>query len=101
MTDSVESPTNATERSPRDRLLRAIENLSKFHREHEKFYSGNPREQSVVFDAPSRPLLALADRWSPTPPSTTTPFSPFEGAEDLNDSVALQLDGVLFMEGED
>ena len=28
------------------------------------------------------------------------PFSPFEGAEDLNDPAALQLDGVLFMEGE-
>ena len=28
-----------------------------------------------------------------------TPFSPYEGAEDLNDRAALQLDGVV-MEGE-
>ena len=33
-------------------------------------------------------------------PASPTPFSPFEGAEDLNDAAALQLDGVLFMEGE-
>jgi hypothetical protein len=28
------------------------------------------------------------------------PLSPFAGADDLNDPAALQLDGVLFMEGE-
>jgi hypothetical protein len=33
-------------------------------------------------------------------PSTQAPLSPFAGAEDLNASAALQLDGVLFMEGE-
>ena len=48
----------------------------------------------------ARTLLALADRWSTTRPAHPEPFSPFEGAEDLNDGAALQLDGVLFMEGE-
>ena len=45
-------------------------------------------------------MQALADRWSTIAPAHPTPFSPFEGAEDLNDPAALQLDGVLFMEGE-
>jgi len=48
----------------------------------------------------SRTLHALADRWSVTDPPTRQALSPCEGAEDLNANVALQLDGVLFMEGE-
>ena len=36
----------------------------------------------------------------PKPPRTRAPFSPYEGCEELNSEVALQLDGVLFMEGE-
>ena len=45
-------------------------------------------------------MQALADTWSVAEPSTATPFGPYEGAEDLNSPVAVQLDGVLFMEGE-
>lgn len=45
-------------------------------------------------------MHALADRWASAGPSTTPALSPFAGAEDLNDAAALQLDGVLFMEGE-
>ena len=41
----------------------------------------------------------LADQWTTTAPSTATAFSPYEGAPDLNAAAALQLDGVLFMEG--
>jgi hypothetical protein len=48
----------------------------------------------------ARALQALADRWSITEPIAATPFSPYEGAEDLNSTTAVQLDGVLFMEGE-
>jgi hypothetical protein len=81
-------------------LLRAISNLATFHREHEKFYASSPREQAVELQRHSRTLHALADRWSTSTPSRRQPFSPFEGAEDLNDPAALQLDGVLFMEGE-
>ena len=81
-------------------LLNAILNLAAFHREHEKFYATAPREQAVTLQRHARTLQALADQWSTTHPAAPTPFSPFEGAEDLNDRAALQLDGVLFMEGE-
>lgn len=81
-------------------LLHAILNLAAFHREHEKFYASSPREQALVLQRHARTLQALADRWSRAEPSERASFSPFEGAEDLNDPAALQLDGVLFMEGE-
>lgn len=81
-------------------LLSAILNLSTFHREHEKFYASAPREAAVRLQRHARTLQALADAWSVATPSARTPLSPFEGAEDLNAPVALQLDGVLFMEGE-
>jgi hypothetical protein len=81
-------------------LLRAILNLSRFHREHEKFYASSPRELAVTLQRHARALQALADRWSEVEPDQSTPLSPYEGAEDLNSAVAIQLDGVLFMEGE-
>lgn len=89
--------TNPTDASP---LLHAILNLSKFHREHEKFYASAPREQAVHLQRHARTLQALADTCSVTAPSTANPLSPYEGAEDLNSPAALQLDGALFMEGE-
>ena len=81
-------------------LLHAILNLAAFHRDHEKFYAVSPREEAVALQRHARTLQALADRWSTVSPSHPAPLSPFEGAEDLNDPAALQLDGVLFMEGE-
>jgi hypothetical protein len=74
-------------------------NMSAFHREHEKFYSTAPREQAVVLQRHSRTLLALADQWTTAAPSAAPAFSPYEGATDLNAGAAIQLDGVLFMEG--
>jgi hypothetical protein len=82
-------------------LLHAIANLAMFHREHEQFYASAPREQAVSLQRHARTLQALADRWTTTEPAHPTPFSPYEGAPDLNAPAALQLDGVLFMEGED
>jgi len=79
--------------------LAAIMNLSKYHREHEKYYASLPREQAVVLQRHARSLLALADRWTTTTPLPRTVSSPFEGAPDLNAAVAVQLDGILFMEG--
>ena len=82
-----------------DPLLAAVLNLSRFHREHEKFYAEYPREQAVTLQRHARTLKALADRWvryEPVPDQTQVPYS---GSEDLNDPVATQLDGVLFMEG--
>jgi hypothetical protein len=82
------------------RLLDAVLNLSRFHREHEKFYASAPRERAVSLQRHARTLHALADHWATAVPSTESPLSPYPGAEDLNDSAALQLEGVLFMEGE-
>ncbi len=92
--------TTSTSPSSLTPLLTAMLNMSGFHREHEKFYSTSPREQAVVLQRHSRTLHALADQWTATPPDHHTVFSPYEGAPDLNAAVALQLDGVLFMEGQ-
>jgi len=81
-------------------LLDAALNLSQYHREHEKFYAASPRELAVDLQRHARTLHALADQWTTATPSTEPPLSPFAGADDLNAPVALQLDGVLFMEGE-
>ena len=81
-------------------MLDAVLNLSRFHREHEKFYASAPRERAVSLQRHARTLHALADHWAKAVPSTESPLSPYAGAEDLNDSAALQLEGVLFMEGE-
>src|SRR5689334_13383162 len=81
-------------------LLGAMSNLTHFHREHEKFYGAAPRETAVVLQRHARTLQALADRWSSAVPEARQAFSPYEGAEDLNADSAIQLDGVLFLEGE-
>jgi hypothetical protein len=83
-----------------DPLLDAILNLSKFHRDHEKFYSQEPRLHAVTMQRHARALQALADRWSTVEPHEQTSINPFEGSVDLNDPAALQLDGILFMEGQ-
>jgi hypothetical protein len=81
-------------------LLEAMLNLTTYHREHEKFYASAPREQAVSLQRHARSLLALADTWATTAPPERAAVSPYEGAEDLNSPAAIQLDGVLFMEGE-
>ena len=81
-------------------LLEAMMNLTKFHREHEKFYASAPREFAVTLQRHARTLQALADQWSTTDRAGRAVLSPYEGAEDLNSATAVQLDGVLFMEGE-
>jgi hypothetical protein len=83
-----------------DKLLHAMQNMTEFHREHEKYYSVAPREQAVALQRHSRALHSLADKWADALPATHDVFSPYEGAADLNAEAALQLDGVLFMEGE-
>jgi hypothetical protein len=49
---------------PPEPLLEAIGNLSRFHREHEKFYSQAPLRQAVEVQAASRALKSLAGQWS-------------------------------------
>lgn len=81
-----------------DQFLVAIENLSRFHREHETFYAQRPREQAVALQRHSRALSALADRWELVDAQRVEVLSPYQGADDLNAPEALQLDGILFME---
>ena len=100
MDDEPGEVVGAERPDPASPLLHAIVNLAAFHRDHEKFYASAPREQAVTLQRHARTLQALADRWTTAHVAQTTPFSPFEGAEDLNDAAALQLEGVLFMEGE-
>jgi hypothetical protein len=83
-----------------DPFLDAIENLSRVHREHEKFYAQRPREQAVALQRHSRALSALADRWEHVDVHRVEALSPYQGADDLNAPEALQLDGILFMEGD-
>jgi len=83
-----------------DALLRAMSNLTHFHREHEQFYGAAPRETAVLLQRHARALQALADNWSHATPDDRDVLSPYEGAEDLNAAAAIQLDGVLFLEGE-
>ncbi len=83
-----------------DPLLVAIENLSRFHRDHERFYAQAPRDQAVTLQRHARALGALADRWSGVEVAPMDALNPYEGSEDLNADVALALDGILFMEGE-
>jgi hypothetical protein len=83
-----------------DPLLESALNLSRFHREHEKYYSAAPLEDAVGLQRASLALLALAERWSRVEPGGRSAASPFAGAEDLNDERAIELAGILFMEGE-
>jgi hypothetical protein len=96
-TSAGKAPSAASAALP---FLEAILNLSKYHRDHERFYASSPRERAVTLQRHARTLQALADRWSTVEPSTRAALNPYEGADDLNDPAALQLDGVLFMEGE-
>jgi hypothetical protein len=81
-------------------LLEAALNLSRFHREHERFYASSPLETALRLQRHARALQALADRWTTAVPSEHPAPSPYAGAEDLNSEAATALDGVLFLEGE-
>ena len=81
-------------------LLEAVLNLSRFHKEHERFYSSSPLETAVRLQRHARTLQSLADRWTTVTPDSRPALSPYEGAEDLNSEAAVALDGVLFLEGE-
>jgi hypothetical protein len=82
-----------------DPLLEIVLNLSRYHREHEKHYAMAPLESALRLLRYSTTLKALAERWAAADPVPGAP-SPYAGAEDLNDERAIELAGVLFMEGE-
>ncbi len=83
-----------------DDFLELASNLAQFHREHEKFYARAPLEEAASLSRTSAALRALAERWSSVDPEKPEVASPFSGSEDLNDERALELAGILFMEGE-
>jgi hypothetical protein len=82
-----------------DGLLDLASNLSRYHREHEKYYSEVPLADAVALQRTARTLIALAERWTSVAPATAPAPSPFAGAPDLNDDRAIETSGVLFMEG--
>ena len=82
------------------RFLEMASNLARYHREHEKFYARAPLEEAAALQRTSAALRALAERWSTAKPAEPEAASPYSGAVDLNDERAIELAGVLFMEGE-
>ncbi len=58
----------------------AIMNLSKRHRDHEKYYAA-PLEQAVELRRDARALVALADRWSGIVPMSPAAWSEFESLQ--------------------
>jgi hypothetical protein len=94
--------TNDTKESKKhvDQFMDTIRNLSKYHREHEKFYAKQPLEQAIEIQDFSLALKTLADEWSEIEPKKSVGKNPFMGAEDVNEDSTIQYNGILFMEGE-
>jgi hypothetical protein len=84
-----------------DVLLAVVKNLSRYHREHEKYYSEAPLTDAIALQRAARTLIALAERWTSSEATVEPAPSRFAGAPDLNDDRAIETSGVLFMEGED
>lgn len=80
--------------------LDAVLNLSKYHREHGKFYAQVPLEKALTLQRAARTLRTSADRWSRVEPRPAIRGSPYIGSEKLNEAPTIQHTGVLFMEGE-
>ncbi|MER7103893.1 hypothetical protein ABT383_30410 [Streptomyces humidus] len=85
---------------PPESLLQLIDNLARFHREHEEYYAQAPLRQAGELQARSRVLKALADRWSVVAVGERASAVGFAGAEDLNAPGLVAESGVLFLEGE-
>ncbi|MFJ5806594.1 hypothetical protein [Streptomyces sp. NPDC093093] len=94
-------PEDEAQHTPPDSLLQVIDNLARFHREHEKYYSQAPLRQAAELQARSRALKSLADWWSDVEASEQTSPIAFAGTEDLNAPGLVAESGILFMEGED
>jgi len=96
-TQASQSPQHQPAASS-DGLLAIAANLSRYHREHEKYYSEAPLADAIALQRTARTLIALAERWTTAEP-TAPAASPFAGTPDLNDDRAIETSGVLFMEG--
>jgi hypothetical protein len=75
-------------------LLETILDLSRFHREHERFYAQAPLEQAVALQRWSRSLKALADRWQDVVPVERPLANRYAGCEDLNEKAAIDGAGI-------
>lgn len=87
--------------------LQQLLKIARFHREHERFYATKGLEDASSLRRDASALMALADRWaaggarqSETAETYRDPGLQAAGCEDLNDSAALAMAGILFMEGE-
>jgi hypothetical protein len=80
--------------------LDAVLNLSRYHREHEKFYAEAPLQTAIKLQQASKVLKTLADRWSEVEPTEPSAGGRYVACEDLNEPASIQAHGVLFMEGE-
>ena len=80
--------------------LEAILNMSKFHREHEKFYAKSPLKDAIRLQEASVLLKTLADRWIHVEPAAASQGSPYRGCEDLNEKGDIAHTGVRFLEAE-
>lgn len=83
-----------------DGLLAVAANLSRYHREHEKYYSEASLTDALSLQRAARTLIALAERWTTAEPVAAPAPSPFAGAPDLNDDRATETSGVLFWQGQ-
>jgi hypothetical protein len=84
----------------KENFLEIISNLSKYHREHEKFYGQAPLRTAIDIQDASKTLKTSADKWINLQQTEKGEGNPYMGCEDLNEKAAIQHDGLLFMEGE-
>jgi hypothetical protein len=96
----VELEKERTEMQDRTKLLEVILNLSKYHREHEKFYAQSPLQNAIELHEASRVLKTMADRWTHVEAGAPIQGNPYAGCEDLNETATIQDNGILFLEGE-
>jgi len=80
--------------------LDVILNLSRYHREHEKYYAQVPLRNALALQQASRVLKALADRWRTVQAAVPHGGNRYMDCDDLNEPATIQEHGVLFMEGE-
>ena len=84
----------------KENFIEVVSNLSKYHREHEKFYGQAPLKTAIEIQDASKTLKTIADKWIGLQQTEKAVGNPYMGCEDLNEEASIQHDGLLFMEGE-
>ena len=75
-------------------------NLSKYHKEHERYYARSPLRDVLQVQNISNTLKTMADKWEEVGPIEDRVENRYAGCEDLNVLSSIKDIGVLFMEGE-